>query len=146
MKKYYIAYSPCTEDLRNHPVDHWVQVSETEHPGDLCLCGDLHLVDVEFRYFPLPDTHPCLNKTNAGYAFGYVSYINTNCELELNPKPIPNNTLYRMRWQMFGDQYRFCVQEKTGEYLEMDHVDHLILFRGIPFVSGPKYKTKLIEL
>jgi uncharacterized CHY-type Zn-finger protein len=145
MKKYYVTYEPCTEDLGKHPVDKWVQVNDPTSQNISYLCGDLHVTDVGFEYFPLEDSHPCINKVNSGFAFGYISYINQSCDIELNPKPIPNTTLYRMKWKMFGDQYRFCIENENEKYSEMDHVDHLLLFRGIPFVSGPKYKGKLIN-
>lgn len=146
MKKYYVAYYPCTEDLSQHHPDQWIQVNEHYDSPILCICGDLQMVDVVFEYPPVKPNHRCKNKVNRGYALGHISYVNQDCNLELKPTPIPNTTLYRLRWHLFGEQYRFCIENKNGEHCEMDYVDQLLMFRGIPYVSNPRYEGALIEV
>ena len=102
------------------------------------------MTNVHFKYPPIPNGHPCLNQINRGFALGSISYYNGQSNLLVKPKPLPDTPLYKLRWKIFDEKYRFCVEGKEGEFHEMDYVDQLIMFRGIPYVSRPRYKKNLI--
>ena len=142
--EYYVAYYHCTEDLKNHPIDTWIVVLEYLDGPIVCQCGDIQMTDVRFKYFPIPQNHPCLNQINRGYALGNISYHNGQSNLLVKPKSFPSVALHKLRWKIFDGKYRFCVEDKENKFCEMDYVDQLVMFRGIPYVSRPHYKNNPI--
>ena len=152
--KYYVAYQHCVEHLKYFGVNTWMQVSKNLDDPPLMRCGDLQMVDVSFKYFPIPKDYSCANQKNRGYALGdisyagEISYIEEDYESKLRSNNVigssgvtsfPDGNLYKLKWKTFEEKYRFCVKE-DNDAREIIKVEQLIVFRGAAYVFKPEFK------
>jgi hypothetical protein len=157
INKYYVAYSPCAEDVKTHDPDTlfrivWVSPENYDELGkelggkEVGLCGYLHMTNVSFEYMPMPSVasrgKQCKNQNNRGYAKGNISDMDEKAKnnypsITLTKESYVKNDSFPLRWIWIESQSKFmfcCLKDKLMQ--PISNAQHLFTVSGEAHVCG----------